>query len=176
MGQDPSAIRAEVEQTRERMGDTVEALAYKADVPTRAKENVSGKVNALKEKVTGAADSVNEATPSTGEVKQQARQAKGMAQENPLGLAVGAAAVGFIAGLLIPSTQVEHEKLGEAADQVKDQVKQTAQTAVEHGKEAVQDAAQAAGEAAKEAGQEHAEQAKSDVQDQARFAKEQVGS
>ena len=35
MGQDPAAIRQEIEQTRERMGDTVDALGYKADVPAR---------------------------------------------------------------------------------------------------------------------------------------------
>lgn len=33
MGEDPAAIRQEIEQTRERMGDTVDALGYKADVP-----------------------------------------------------------------------------------------------------------------------------------------------
>ena len=38
MGQDPGAIRQDIEQTRERMGDTVEALGYKTDVTGRAKE------------------------------------------------------------------------------------------------------------------------------------------
>src|SRR2546430_17707151 len=33
-----------IEQTRERMGDTVDALGYKANVPSRAKESISGKV------------------------------------------------------------------------------------------------------------------------------------
>jgi len=37
MGEDPRAIRSEIEDTRERMGDTVDALAYKADVKSRAK-------------------------------------------------------------------------------------------------------------------------------------------
>ena len=37
MGQDPSQIRQDIEQTRERMGDTVEALGHKTDV-TRAGE------------------------------------------------------------------------------------------------------------------------------------------
>ena len=34
MGKDSSEIRREIEETRARMGDTVEALSYKADVPT----------------------------------------------------------------------------------------------------------------------------------------------
>jgi gas vesicle protein len=176
MGEDPSAIREQVEQTRERMGDTVEALAYKADVKTRAKDNINEKTDRVKEFFGGAADSVNEATPSTGDVKQGAKQAVGMAKENPLGLAIGAVALGFLGGLLIPSTAIENEKIGPMADQVKDQVKDTAQTVVDHGKEAAQDAAQAATQAVKETGQEHAEQAKSELQDQAQEAKEQVGS
>ena len=54
MGQDPDAIRREIEQTRERMGETVEALGYKADVPSRAKEAVSGRVDSVKSKISGA--------------------------------------------------------------------------------------------------------------------------
>lgn len=181
MGQDPREIQQQVEQTRERMGDTVEALAYKADVKTRTKDNINEKVDSVKsvftgakESVTGAAGSVNEATPGAGDVKQAARQGAGMAKENPLGLAIGAVAVGFVAGLMIPSTQVENEKIGPMADQVKDQVKDTAQTVVDHGKEAAQDAAQAATQAVKETGQEHAEQAKSDLQDQAEQVRQQA--
>jgi phage tail protein X len=46
MGDDPRALRAEIEETRERTGDTVDALAYKADVKTRARESVSEQVDA----------------------------------------------------------------------------------------------------------------------------------
>jgi len=166
MGQDPSEIRSEIEQTRERMGDTVDALAYKADVKGRAKDSVTEKVDSIKGKFTGAADTVSERTPSTGDVKQGARQAVGIAKENPLGLALGAVAVGFVGGLLIPSTRVENEKIGPVADQVKGQISEAAQTVAEHGKEAAQDAAQAATQAVKETGQEHVEQAKEDVTQQ----------
>jgi hypothetical protein len=38
---------------------------------------------------------------------------KDTAERNPFGLTVGAAAVGFVAGLLIPSTRVENERMGE---------------------------------------------------------------
>jgi len=176
MGQDPSEIRSEIEQTRERMGDTVDALAYKADVKGRAKDSVHEKVDSIKSKFTGAADTVNERTPSTGDVKQGARKAQGIAKENPLGLAIGAVAVGFLGGLLVPSTRVEDEKIGPVADTIKDQAREAAQTAVEHGKAAAQDAAQAAGQAAKDAGQEHADRAKSDLQDHAQQAREEVSS
>jgi len=130
MGEDPAAIREEIEQTRERMGDTVDALGYKADVPSRAKDSISDKVQGAKAKITGTGSQVSDATPGTEDVKQAGKQAVGIAQENPLGLAIGAAAVGFLAGMLIPSTKIEDERLGPVADQVKEQVKQTGQEAV----------------------------------------------
>jgi ElaB/YqjD/DUF883 family membrane-anchored ribosome-binding protein len=122
MGEDPNAIRADIERTRADMGDTVDALGYKADVKSRAKDRIS--------------------------------DTAGVAQENPLGLAIGGIAVGFLAGILVPSSRVEDEKLGPMADQVKDQIKETGQEAVERGK----DVAQQAAETAKEAGREHADE------------------
>ena len=187
MGQDPVAIRREIEETRERMGDTVEALGYKADVPSRAKEKVTGKVTGVKERIVGTAESVNEGTPSTGDVKHAAKRGASVAQENPLGLAIGSIAVGFLAGMLIPSTRVEDEKIGPVADQVKDQVRQTGQEALEHGKQvahdvaqtaqsAAQDAAQEVKETAQHSAQEHGQQTARAAQGNAQTVREQVGT
>ena len=172
MGQDPEVIRKDIEDTRERMGDTVDALAYKADVKTRAKESVSDKVDTIKSKVTGTKDSVTEsvagardsmsdATPSTGDVKHQAKRTVGMAQENPLGLAIGATAVGFIAGMLIPSTRVEDEKIGPMADQMMEKARETGQEALERGKDVAQQAADSARETVQEQGKQQAEEMRS---------------
>ena len=187
MGQDPDAIRREIEQTRERMGETVEALGYKADVPSRTKEKVSGTFTGVKDRIVGAADGVNESTPSTGDVKHAARRGASVAQENPLGLAIGSIAIGFLAGMLIPSTNVENEKIGPVADQVKDQVQSTAQEALEHGKqvaqevastaqEQVQQATQQVKETAQQSAQEHGEQVKETAQENAQQTREQVSS
>ena len=54
MGQTPSEIRTDIEQTRDRMTETVEAMAYRADVKTRAKESIFGK----KEKAMQAKEGV----------------------------------------------------------------------------------------------------------------------
>jgi hypothetical protein len=167
MGQDPEAIRAEIEGTRERMGDTVDALAYKTDVKSRAKEKVTDKVDSLKEKVTGATGTVSDSAPSGDEVKQGAHRAVGVAQENPLGLAIGSIAVGFVAGLLSPGTRVENQKIGHVADQVKSQMKDTAQEAVDHGKQVAQETVQAASERAKDSGQEHAQDLKGTARESA---------
>jgi hypothetical protein len=176
MGKDPDTIRREIEETRERMGETVDAVGYKADVPARTKEKVSDSVDSAKESMASGVDAVKEkigivgskasdATPSGQEVKQQARRAAGVAQENPLGLAIGSIAVGFVAGMLIPSTRVEHEKLGPLSDRVTEQAKETGQEALERGKQVVQDAAESAKETAQESAQEHGEKLQSSAQD-----------
>jgi hypothetical protein len=154
------------------MGETVEAIGHKADVKTRTKEKVSGAVESVKSKVGG----VNEATPGREDVKQGARRAVGVAQENPIGLALGSVAVGFLAGMLAPSTRVEDEKLGELSDQVTERIKETAQEAGERGKQVVQEAAQSAKEAAQQSGEEHAEELKQSAQKKADETKQTAGS
>ena len=79
MGEDPRDVELRIEDTRERMGDTVEALSAKADVPGRVKgyvedkkDAVTCKVSDAKEKVTGVAGSTGD---SGGQVASQAAQA-----------------------------------------------------------------------------------------------------
>ena len=143
MGQDPSDIRAEIEETRSRVGDEVDALSYKTDVPARVGDYVDEKKRAVKDKVTGALPS-----------GERVGRVKDTAERNPLGLAVGAAAVGFVAGLALPSTRVENERMGEMSDRVVEAAKETAGDAVERGKQVAQDAAETAKESGREQGQE----------------------
>jgi ElaB/YqjD/DUF883 family membrane-anchored ribosome-binding protein len=161
MGQEPDRIRAEIEQTRADMSETVDALGYKADVKTRAKENLQDKRDSAKESIVGVKDRIVGGTPDADQAKATAKRAGSVAQENPLGLAIGAVAVGFVAGMLIPSTRVEDERIGSLADDVKDKVKETGSEALDHGKQVAQDAA----DTIKESGQDHAQQVKDGVQD-----------
>ena len=178
MGEDPDAIRADIERTRAEMGDTVEAIGYKADVKSRAKDKMSetkdritGKVSDVTGSVTGTVSDVTGSVTGTvsdkAPDKQQVKRAASTAQENPLGLAIGSVAVGFVAGLLIPSSRVEDEKIGPMADQVKDQIKETGQEALDRGKEVAQQAAQSAKETAQEAGQQHAQEMRDSTQERA---------
>ena len=178
MGEDPDRIRADIERTRAQMEGTVDALGYKADVKSRAKESlqetrdsakesVMGTTRSVKEKLVGAKDSAGGATPDREQVKRQARQAKGLAQENPVGLALGAIAVGFVAGLLIPATRVEDEKLGDVSDQVVEKAKETGQEALEHGKQVAQETAQSAQETFKDSAQQHGQEVKETAQENA---------
>jgi hypothetical protein len=187
MGQDPDAIRQDIEQTRAEMSETVEAIGYKADVPSRAKDAVSDKVENMKSKVSGTAtrakeavvgttSRVGDATPSRGEVKQKTRQVAGMAKENPLGLAIGAAAIGFLAGLVVPSPRVEDERLGRVADQVKDKVKETGQEALDRGRQVAQEVASSAADTARQSAQEHGQELADSARQSAKDVKSQAGS
>jgi hypothetical protein len=60
MGQDPEAIRQDIERTRAEMTETVEAIGYKADVPARSKEALNDRVEGVKETVTDKVDTIKE--------------------------------------------------------------------------------------------------------------------
>src|SRR5215203_2976080 len=163
MGQDPSDIRAELEETRGRVGAEVDALSYKTDVSARVGDYVDEKKQAVKDKFTGARDAVTGTASRAVPDGQRVSRMKDTAERNPIGLAVGAAAVGFVAGLMIPSTRAEDERLGQMSDRLVEAAKETAGDAVERGKQVAQDAA----ETAKESGRQQSQELASNLQDRA---------
>lgn len=167
MGQDPGQIRQDIEQTRAEMGDTVGALAHKTDVKSRVKESFADKRERLRAQMASTTSRVSDATPEGQQMKEGAQQAVGIAQENPLGLALGGVATGFLVGMMLPSTRVEDERVGPIADDVKERAVETGQEALERGKEVAGEAAEQAVDTAKEAGREQAEGMRSSVQENA---------
>jgi uncharacterized protein DUF3618 len=167
MGEEPGQIREEIEQTRTEMGDTVDALAHKADVKSRVKESIADKRDRLRQQMTGASSRIGEATPEAGELKAGAKQAVGIAEENPIGLALGGVAAGFLAGMLLPKTRLENERMGPIASEVKEKAVEAGEEAVERGKEVAGQVAEQAVETAKEAGQEQAQEMRSSAQESA---------
>jgi gas vesicle protein len=156
-------IRHEIRRTRSEMGETVEALGYKANVPARTRDWMGDRKSAVAARVSGV-------TPDGQAVKERSLRMKDTAERNPLGLAVAGAAVGFVAGILAPSTRVENEKLGPAADQVKEQAADAGREALDHGKEVAQAAAQSAVDTAKDEGRRHGEEMSESLQEKARQA------
>ena len=160
MGQDPEQIRDEIEETRYRMGETVDAIGAKTDVKGRAVGYVSDKKDAVVEKVSGT-------MPDGEGVKQGAGRMKGVAEDNPLGLAIGGVAVGFLAGLLVPSTSAEDRRIGSVADDLKDRVRETSQEALERGKHVAQEAGRAAAETVQEEGRSEGKELASTLKESA---------
>lgn len=171
MAQEPDAIRAEIEATRQRMGDAVEALAYKTDVKARLRDKIAEVLRTFTtatesfiasvrepldgETEEGAGMSTNN-TGSTSASSQGWEDEGGLLKRNPLAVAFGAAALGFLAGLLIPSTPAENERLGPVSDHVKQSARDAAQDAVGRGKAIAADAAASATAAVKETTTENA--------------------
>ena len=91
----PEQIEADIDKTREELGDTVEALAAKTDVKARAKEKVTETKETLSEKVSGIGDSARDAAPDSASAGAQ--QAAALVKENPEYTALGGA---FLAGVI----------------------------------------------------------------------------
>ena len=167
-----------VREMQSDVSETMSALGHKANVKSRVTESVARKKDALvggvssgKDAVVGKADSlvssVTGVVPDKGEVVEGARKV-GVSKENPLGLAIGGAAVGFVLGLIVPSTRVEDEKIGETADQMKDAVKESGQEALDRGKQVAQETIDAATGTAKSSAQEQGAEMTDSLKDNAR--------
>lgn len=101
---DAAALRAQIEATRAELGDTVAALAVKADVKQQARH----RVDHLKQQLTQRRDALTHRSGTTApgsdaltSVTPARKSAATRAQEHPLPLiAAGAVAAGFAIGRL----------------------------------------------------------------------------
>jgi len=157
-------IRQDIEETRERMGETVEAIGYKTDVKSRVKDSVAEKKDAVVSRVTGA-------MPDRQQVQRGARKV-GLSKQNPLGLGIAAAAAGFVVGTLLPSTSVEDERLGEVSDQVGEKAREAGHEALDRTKDVAREAVESARDTAGERSDDEAQQLTSSLRDKA----QEVGS
>jgi ElaB/YqjD/DUF883 family membrane-anchored ribosome-binding protein len=93
---DPDQIRAEIEQTREELGDTVAALSAKTDVKAQAQRRVQDTKATVEEKRDHIVTKAKEITPESAMAAASSTSRK--ARENPLPFAVAGA---FLTGLLL---------------------------------------------------------------------------
>ncbi len=93
----PEEIRADIEQTREQVGDTVEALTAKTDVKAQARERldeIKGNIHAKADQAKAKAQS---STPESAQ--QGGQQLVTKVRENPTPLMLGGAVlVAFLIG------------------------------------------------------------------------------
>ena len=171
MGETPDHIREDIEETRVRMGETVEAIGYKTDVKSRVKDSIVQK----KDAVVGGADSlvsrVSGVVPDGRQVKAGAQKV-GVSRQNPLGMAIAGAAVGFVAGTLLPSTTVEDERLGEMSDQIGEKAREAGQEALDRTKDVARDAVDEARQTVEDRSGDEAQKMASSLRDKA----QEVGS
>ena len=180
MGQDPWEIRREIERTRERMTETVDAIGYRTDVKTRARDAVVNRKDAAMSKASGMVNKVVGAMPDVpspsdismpgfvpdgeqvrhgaDQVKESAKQAVSVAQANPIGLGVGAMAVGLIVGMALPTTRAEDERLGDLSDELKQQARDAGSEVLDRGKQVAQDTVTQVSETVQQSGKQQGQQ------------------
>lgn len=94
-------VRREIEETRLRLGDTVDAILHRADVPTRAKESFNESkqraVEAMADSKQRAMEAVSESkNRAVGSLSESKRRAAGYGRGHPLQL-IG----GLIGGIVL---------------------------------------------------------------------------
>lgn len=199
MSENPDAIRADIEATRERLGTNVDAVADKvtpSHIVHRQTDKVKDAVFGVKEKIMGAADDttarmhtgMHARTDSAGNALTEAgaaigdapHQVKAKTQGNPL----AAGLIAFGAGLLLSSLIPASEKEREAADALKtaaepvtteltEAAKDLAQGMKEPAQEAMENVKATAADAAEHVKAE-GQGAAADVKDRATDAKDHV--
>jgi len=99
-GKSPQAIRADIEQTREELGDTVEALAAKTDIKAQAKNRITQVKQTAQHRKDEFASRAREATPDSASAG--AEQIVSTVKNRPLPFtAVAAFAAGVLVGWLL---------------------------------------------------------------------------
>ncbi len=179
MGQESEALRADIEQRRESMSGTIDAIEDKV-VPSRIIERrrtaVSSWVGGAKERVMGSAhvagdqassaaskvsDGFSHAADAVGDAPQQVQRATA---GSPLIAGAVAFGVGALVAVLLPETEPEQRAVAAVQPQLAaatDAVKDAGQQAIETAKSSAQDAAQELKSSATDHAHEVTDEAKS---------------
>jgi hypothetical protein len=203
VGKEPDEIRAEIERTRQELGQDVDLLTEKMSptrVVERRVERAKGAVGGVKERIMGSAsegassagDRISSATSTVGSAAASVRGGASAAPDvvrrraegNPLAAGVIAFGVGWLVSSLLPTTEREQqaasqvkEKAGEVAQPVAEELRSAATDVKENLQEPAQQAVQSVKETATEAAgavREQTKSASSDVADTARSAQQTV--
>lgn len=171
MSENPDAIRADIEETRRRLGSNVDAVADKvtpSHIVHRQTDKMKDAVFGVKDKVMGAADQMTDKVQSgTGAASDGVSRAgsaagdvphklAGKAQGNPLAAGLIAFGAGLLAASLIPASEKERvaadniktaaepltNKVADAAKDVAEGLREPAQEAMENVKATATEAAQ----------------------------------
>lgn len=195
MSENPEAIRADIEQTRRRLGYDVDAVADKvtpSHIAHRQTEKIKGAMTNVKDRVMGAAEdtadsargalsdargTLSDAGDAVGHAQQRVTQ---RAKGNPLAAGLIAFGAGLLVSSLIPPSQKEQElaqTLKEKAEPVTQQLSSAASEAASHLKQPAQEALQSVKDTATEATENVKQEAQaqgSNVQDRAQEAQQNL--
>jgi len=148
VGSAKEQVAATASTVGDRVGSARETVGEKVG---SARESVSSGAGSASDTAGGAVSTVKEHMPTGDDARTGARRAVSVAKANPMALAVGALVLGAAAGLALPSTRVEDERIGPVADDLRERGAEKAAETVQQGREAISETASQAAERGQEA-------------------------
>jgi hypothetical protein len=193
MGKSASEVRADIEDTRREMSDTIDAIADRTSprrIVDRRRQAMTRGIRSVRERVMGRADSATgaagdrarhlseSARDTAGSVADTARQVPdtvvSQTQGNPVAAGLVAFGAGLLAASLIPPSEPEQRLAGTLRDQaqpLEDELRAAGQHVVEDMKSSAQHGAEQVKQRASEAAgtvQEDVKSSAAEVKSQAR--------
>ncbi len=144
----PEEIQEDIDRTRQDLRENVDALQEKVSIKgaaNRSADKVKESMSNVKDTIMGKADSAKESVASAGgSAGQLPHRARRTTQGNPLAVGLGAFAIGWLVGSLIPASQREREAVEKVGPELAAPVQDVVSHAQEKGKQALQEVAEEA--------------------------------
>jgi ElaB/YqjD/DUF883 family membrane-anchored ribosome-binding protein len=142
MDQERDQIR-EVEDARRRVAEDVRSVAENANVVERAKESAQSKMEDVK---SSMGERVQQARSKLEDARDRMQQMN--VSENPIGMLIAGAAIGFLIGLALPVTRFESERIGPMTEEMKEKARQASSEVMRRGTEVIKETISASKDAA----------------------------
>ncbi len=141
-------------------GKIADGKATLSDTTSKLTDRVNETRDKLADTTSKLAGQLNE---TGGTLQGQAQTGLRIVRENPLGLVLSGLAVGFLAGVLAPVTDIEREKIAPLRDEIASRAQRAADDVVQHGRGVLQETAAAVTASATKHGQALAEDLQADL-------------
>jgi len=187
VGKSANEVRADIEDTRREMTDTIDAIADRTSprrIVDRRRQAVASGWRSVRQRIMGRAESASSATgdrargmsesarDTAGSVADSARQVPdtviSQTQGNPVAVGLVAFGAGLLAATLIPPSEPEQRLAGTLRDQaqpLQDELKAAGQQVAEDVKSSAQQGAEQVKQRASEAASTMQEDVKSSAQE-----------
>jgi ElaB/YqjD/DUF883 family membrane-anchored ribosome-binding protein len=165
MGQRAEELRVEIAETRSDLSDTMDAIGDRLSpgrIAERRKNQVTGTVRSLRERVMGTAGhSAHALTDTAHSATDAVKEAPDMVRQRTEGSPMVAGALAFGVGFLVAATLPQPEREKEAESRLLEKAQPVTQQLTEGGREVVEHVKGEASQAAQELKQTAAEGARS---------------
>lgn len=144
--EDESGVGARLSAAKDTLEETAGALKRGAATSAKAVSEGAGSArDAISERSTAAGRAIERGQsdaagllPESADLRRRAEAGLRAARSNPIPIAMGALALGALAGVLLPSTRAEDERIGPMADELKQEGLDAGGDAVRRGREAAE--------------------------------------